>query len=338
MALINFDGFDTYANNTDFQSAGYTALEVAIAPGRFTGTSLNINTTTGYVRQAYPDKDDNYFGFAFNYDSTASSGVFFYGYNNAGTATFNLFIDTATRQISIRIANSTTKLATSTTIVQPNTWYYIEVRAFNGSPDTVELKINGITEFTVSTGFSFLATGPHGFGFNVNNQAACSNFRIDDFWRTDALGTSNIGFIGERRVEVLRPSADGQFVNFQSNVGPGADLFDAVDDISPDYDTTYVFSDIQGDAATFTTLDTLINNPQSISGVKIENVMRKDDTGPRNAVAVINNGGTLIESNEFPLTTDYRKYDAIYEIDPRTGLAWDRTGVEGLEFGFKISL
>ena len=70
--------------------------------------------------------------------------------------------------------------------------------------------------------------------------------------------------------------------------------------------------------------------------VQLATVARKDDAGSRSLRAVLKSGATTANGATRVLGTSYALYDDRFEVDPATGAAWTKVGVDALEAGVEV--
>ena len=79
----------------------------------------------------------------------------------------------------------------------------------------------------------------------------------------------------------------------------------------------------------------LTGTPAAIMAVQLATVARKDDAGSRSLRAVLKSGATTANGATRVLGTSYALYDDRFEVDPATGAAWTKAGVDALEAGWR---
>ncbi len=64
--------------------------------------------------------------------------------------------------------------------------------------------------------------------------------------------------------------------------------------------------------------------------------MRKDDTGLRSAANTVLSGATAQDGGTNTLSLNYAGYLDVLEVDPATGLAFTKAGIDAMQIGAKI--
>ena len=71
--------------------------------------------------------------------------------------------------------------------------------------------------------------------------------------------------------------------------------------------------------------------------VQLATVAPKDDAGSRSLQAVLmKSGATTANGATRVLGTSYALYDDRFEVDPATGVAWTKAGIDALEAGVEV--
>jgi hypothetical protein len=74
----------------------------------------------------------------------------------------------------------------------------------------------------------------------------------------------------------------------------------------------------------------------TVKGVRINTVMRKDDTGTKQAAMMVRNGGVNSQRTTQTLTTSYVVYQEDLTVDPSDGAAWSISKVNSMELGVVV--
>ena len=70
--------------------------------------------------------------------------------------------------------------------------------------------------------------------------------------------------------------------------------------------------------------------------MQLATVARKDDAGGRSLRTVLKSGATTASGATRLLGTTYALHDDRFEVDPATGTAWTRAGVDALQAGVEV--
>lgn len=219
-----------------------------------------------------------------------------------------------------------------------NTYTYVECRiTFHDTAGSVAIRLNGTTVLSL-TGIDTQNTANGSADrLRLGNHGSSSAFTfgtedIDDVYVCDGMGTVNNGFLGDCRVDVLRPTADG--ANSAWTPSAGTSHFALVDETTPNDDSDYLSTSTAGarDSQALGDLPSLTD--MVVAGVQQCLSARKDDAGTREVKGLLKSGGTTqAGSVTHTLTTSYRYYRQITETDPATGAAWTEAAVNSLEAG-----
>lgn len=154
---------------------------------------------------------------------------------------------------------------------------------------------------------------------------------VDDIIIMDGAGSTCNDFLGDRRLVVLRPSGAGNYTQFTPNTGAN---YAAVDDTTPDDDTTYVASgtDNQRDTYALGNLDTGI---VIVDALVLGAYAKKTDAGARSLALTVRSGSTDSDGSDATLSTSYSYVKRILETDPIAAAAWSGSTVNALEIGVK---
>lgn len=226
----------------------------------------------------------------------------------------------------------------STATLALNTYTYVECRVtFHDSAGVVQVRLDGVliltltgvdTQNTLNASASRLRLGNHGSGagFTFGTQD------VDDVYICDGTGSVNNDFLGDCRVDVVRPTADGAHSAWTPSTG--TTHYTLVDETTPNDDSDYLSTSTAGARDTHALGDLPTLTDMVIAGVQQCVSARKDDAGTREVKGLLTSGATTqAGSVTHALTTSYRYYRQVTETDPATGASWTETGVNALEAG-----
>lgn len=223
-----------------------------------------------------------------------------------------------------------TTLATSSTPLVLNTWYFIECECvFSDTVGRISVYVNGALLFQVTSADVLVTAAATITAFQVNNGAGTEKY-VDDLYITDTATR-----LGECRVETLRPSADTAQKDFVPN--SGATNFSRVNEVLVDADTSYVSSSTVN-AEDLYELDNLSSTPSQIFAVQNRMVARKDDAATRVVQNRLKSGSAAtVGGASFNLSSSYGIQVDIYELNPDGSVAWTGAAVNALQVGQKIT-
>jgi len=255
-----------------------------------------------------------------------------------------LTVYVASGTLNVRLGNSLTngtKLGFANALMTTKVWHYIECKvkfdtAAGGSivlhvDEEEVMNVSSVVTSTSDIRPSMICVG----GGTQSN-----DFRVDDIYICDDLGTVNNTFLGDVRIERLSPSGAGTTTDFTPSAGAN---WDAVDDITSgeilrDDDTTYVESKVAGIKDTYAFTTSATTTPAEIVAVSVKSNVRKTDAGSRTFVHVAKapEGDEDDSAALYPSVT-YRYMESVFETDPNSGVAWLIADVNTAEFGYKVA-
>lgn len=106
-------------------------------------------------------------------------------------------------------------------------------------------------------------------------------------------------------------------------------------DQTPDFDVTYVFSNVAGEYDLYELSD-LFYVPSAIIGMNILGTIIKTDAGGRTICIAGLSGATPFETDSYTLLTSWSYTTKWYENDPDTGVGWTAAAVNALQIGPKV--
>lgn len=324
--------------------------EVTIVDGRFEKAvklrSRNVyaEETAGATLAFTSPSTTIFWGFAFKYAGlhTTTNAIddtpiitFFNGTKVQGAIFLGYFIN---RLIVKSAASFDTEVYVSNTVLDADTWYWIEIKATFGNAGSITVRVNGVTDININNvsidlqhsatlvagcdAFSF-----HRFygitGFTDATMTFCDLVLYDD------SGSINNDFLGDCKVLIRRPDGIGTHTDW-SPTG-AANNWDCVNDTVADDDATYVSTETGG-AKDYYTFEDVASSP-TIHFVQQVVHARKDDAGARSIKLGCISGATESVGSEIPMTVDYMVGTRVYETDPDTSAQWTVSGYNDAEFG-----
>ncbi len=213
--------------------------------------------------------------------------------------------------------------ATGTSVLQANTWYYLEVKLSG-----VEVRVNGVTEI----GPTADSAGP----FNKITLEYTNTFGpaglFDDLYVLDTTGGINDDFLGELCVETLYPISDGTYSDWTPL--SGSDHWPQVSEFIFDSDGSYVETAVAGNKDSYG-----VGNPPLLEtpvyGVQLNLGVRKTGGGTREVAPLIRQAATDYSGPTDYISTDYRFFSWLLDQDP-SGSDWLYTTVNADEYGIEL--
>ena len=192
---------------------------------------------------------------------------------------------------------------------------------------------------TTATGVNTQATGNASanqlvlFGGGLGVGESIVNY-FDDLYLCDGLGSVNNTFLGDIRVQALLPTSDGAATDWTPSAG--SDHYALVNEVPSDGDASYVASATPGDIDEYGVTPIAVASG-TVFGVQVGLYARKDDAGSRNIAPVVRESGTDHVGSDIALGASYAYYFQVYDEDPATSAAWTIAGINGDQFGVKVT-
>ena len=355
MALLWFDGFESYTAVADIIVAGISSPFTQVASGAIgigaygRRSSRGIYTQesqylTYYLASNYVTL---YFGMAVKLSSGTLSAYTnstvlinnrsLVGFGADGYAHITLMPISASSEFDVY--NGTTYLGTTSGFgMVTGVWLYVEVMVtIDDSAGAVIVKVNGNEVLNLSNVDTKDNTG--GAYVNQIKVGGTQNIVLfsDDLYICDATGDApHNGFLGDVRVDVLRPDGEGTYkTDFAGSPDVSSNL--NVDETSgPDDDTTYNYGSDVGDKDTYTLGALPAPSSTTIYGVKSQITVKKTDAGSREVKVLTRAGTTDDLSATVSLSDSYTTAVKIYEDNPDDAAAWEDADVNAMEVGVEI--
>lgn len=247
------------------------------------------------------------------------------------------FTRNASGNINVYNGPSSTLLGTSSGVTLPLdnsgtfpvAYSHIEfVATCDNSTGTVDIKINGTSVLSLSSQDTRNGgTGVFDAWFvNLNNtKFAC-----------DVVCTDGGGFVGDRAVQALTPTADGTYTTGTASTGTRATATADSSNVD-DADTSYVSQDDTSLPKAFSlAMSNLPSNVISVDAVIPHAIVRKDDAGTNSGRLLMISGATETDGGaDVGLASGYASVNRVYLVDPNTSAAWTNSAVDALEVGWR---
>jgi len=358
MSLIWMDGVNWVKDDIGYKYDAWTTdndavIQISDTEARRTGFS-SIKLDQGFADQGYFLKQLKepattfIAGFAVKYMlwlPTISKSLIKLSSNST-----DILIVSAVEDGSFRLQYGGSLQGTGYTIINTapglfslNNWFYFEVK-FTPHPTagSIEIRVNNITVYE--------ATGVQTNDTHYSPPNSISNVRFDVPWAYDSaygyceeyimdmyfcddLGTTNNDFLGDCKIEIMRPNSPGTHTNFTPSAGAN---WGNVDELGIDHDDTYNQSSVVGDKDTYNLEDISLTSGH-IFGIQQQSIVRKTDASIRYGKQVLRSGTIEVTSEELYFSDSFKGYHQILDQDPNTDLDWDETGVNALESGITIT-
>lgn len=356
MALLWFDGFESYAGDVD----------MAVVSGDFV-SHYSSDTWMGYVEQgAYgrrgsrgiqlrcmaPGGDyygsfkvtlsDNYvtilFGIAVYVDTavapTYHSSLDSFAFWDESVKQLKFHI--VGTELQVRRGDDTLLGTTSGAGISYQVWKYLEIKVtIDSSSGIVVVKTGGQEVLSLSGINTQNTANAYTNGISFKNAYDAKTIHVDDLYICDITGTKNNDFLGDVRVDVLRPDGEGTYnADFTGSPDVSSNL--NVDEITPDDDTTYNTGSTPGDKDSYA-LASLSALGTTIHGVKSQITVKKTDAGSMNAKILTRAGTTDDLSDSISLGDSFTTHTRIHEDNPDDDQAWEEADVNAMEVGIELA-
>lgn len=332
MALLFCDSFDHYTSLTQKWIAA--TMAVSAGTGRNGTASVRANTLNLYCRKFLGVQRQTLIaGLAFKTNSVITATLLPIAFMDGTSWQCEARISTSGL---LRITRNGTVLATSVNSLAPDTWYYIEFKAYiHDTLGTAEIRVNGVTWVSVSNADTKNTANAYVDTIQIGGEGTSSQYVMkdhDDLYVCDTTGSYNINFLGDVRVQAILPNGVGAQAEWDPSAGAN---WQCVDEAAPNADTDYVSTAVAGERDSHVFAD-LAPATGSIKAVVVYPMARKDDAGARSIAPVVRVGGVNYDGVEQPIGDTYAYYRQIYEENPGTTVPWTIADVNAAEFGVKL--
>ena len=341
MAIKFKDGFDHYdtANARapiKWDSVGGQCGILASSPNpRRVGTKFFYIQTAVLADSAYVNLTafgpTVICGFAFRRNSggTGNQRVLFKDGNDVTCIRVD-FTDTG----RVRMRCGAIDVQSATNLIKINAWQHIEFKVLlHDSTGTYEVRLEQV-DILSDTGVdtrSGLATLSQ---FMIEAGTYSGALYFDDLFICDGSGGVNDDFRGDCRVDTLMPDGAGTYTDFTPSAGANWQNVD--DDGVIDNDTTYNESKTVGHQDTYN-MEALSALGTTIYGVAANSCGRKTDAGPKGFKQLTIAGGTEDLGDEVLVTSDYKVYQKVMDVNPDDSAAWAEADVNAVESGVELT-
>lgn len=266
-----------------------------------------------------------YAGFFFR-PTVSASTIQLISWASGATELGRLQENTVTKAIDL-VVNSVVVASTSQILVD-STNYHIQVHVLiSDAGGIIDVRIDDVLKGT------FTGDTKPGSDTTVNKirwGGNNGNARWDTLTLNNTSGSSDNSWPGVRRVSRLAPSGPGFYVNNWSR-NTGSTNWEAVDEVPPDDDTTYLFTTTANLYESFSMSDFSISNA-NIQALLTSAVAKKDSGTVQLAVGIRDDDNS---TNYFgvngSLGTSYGVLEERRTVDPSTGVAFNIAGVNSTQ-------
>jgi hypothetical protein len=333
MALLFFEGFDAYGtgghHNQQANSSSTGSINtVVVRTGR---ASMRLDSSQNFGRVVSVSGSTVVVGMGVYFAAHLATNLQ-WRLNANGSGAFGLSVETdSVGRLRVLAPNGGAPIWTDTDTQPTGTWLYLELKVNNQSSATGSwtLRRNGQVLQTQSSVVT-LASGSHVIDGMSAQAASGQTIWLDDIYICDGSGSSLNDFLGPVRSRTLLPTANAS-VAMTPNTGAN---WDAVNDTTPDDDTTYV----SAATAPLTDRYTLADLPPEASIIRAVRSIyraRKEDAATVELRSVLLSGATETTGAARALDTAYAYYTDYFPTDPNTAAAWTPAAVDALTAGVR---
>jgi|SRR5262245_25670077 len=348
MALLFLDSFDHYQTaevSKKWTSANFDYV-IAAGLGRCGTACLQMGTFANVQRGIAFGSNTVIIGFAFRiveHDTQPGLDWGIVQFQDGGGRGYGQLNYMGDGSLQVTTDGTGEIGRTAPNLIHFETWYFIEYKTlFHTSAGTVAVRINNVEHINVS-GVQTCPTAPPAaiqpslpprrlYMMGTSNQLHL----IDDLYVLDNTGPAPCSdFLGDCRVEYLKPRAAGAHQEWPTVVGSGGAHWLAVNDnATPDGDGSYVESNMPGQIDTNLYQPTGLPAGQPIFGVQFSLYARKTEIGPRVIAPVVNN--VVGTPQVGPSFETYQYYCSPYALNPATSSAWTVATINAIDAGVKV--
>lgn len=341
MALLFIDGFDAgdYATKWDFVDR----LAATSAVTRF-GTGMSLGSTNNSIQTAYKTieaSDCVTLGFALRRYQSASLSTTSFLSDGGSTYHITINIGSSGRVNVVRGSYSGTLIATGTTVLPYNRWFYIEIQVtVSDTIGSVEVRLNGSTTpeiklTDIDTRNGGTNTAIDGISIGCQDTSIYSAGYFDDLYILNSSGETNNTFLGDVRVQTIVPNGTGESSQFTGSDGDSVDNYALLDEL-PFSVADYVKSNVVGERDMYT-MSKLQNNTDSILGVQHTIIGTK--TGAANNINIkpaLSINGSIYYGDVHILPYTFKSLQKVHDNNPGTLSKWTVSDINSIETGMEV--
>lgn len=345
MSMIFMDGFDHYGAIRRKWTVTSGFDNPTFVAGRFGGQALKkqFQNAVGTVQKGLGgNQTEVFWGMAFKPPGMPTAESMWRLKDSAGATVCSVQINSANNTISI-VAGGFISTSPNDAITV-GSWQYIEVhyipKNVAGAGGIAELRVDEVVVATIDGALYKTTTGNENvltFQF-TDNGTNSPRYLYDDFYILNGDGAENNDYLGDIRISVLYPKADGG-INTMNPLS-GVDNYAMVNETISDGSTSYVDSKIIGASEDYVnqTFTDIGVTPSAIHAVQVNNMALKTDVGAISfknemiiAAARYTDGVTHVA-----VSGNYFSYQYVSDTDPSDSGAWTEAKVDAVGSGISI--
>jgi len=347
MALVFFDSFDYYATAQlplKYAAVG-SGAEIKAGLGRRSTASLELAAGLAEWVQYNHTSATYIIGFSVRKSAAGSTGSYVLCRILDGTTTQCSLRLTETGVLDVVRGSSTavTGGVAASAFPSQTDAHYVEWKVTISdsiSANSCVVRVDGAEFINVAAGQSLRASA-NNQGTNIRFGAESTTGTVrqfDDLYICDGTGSKNNNFLGDIRVDVIRPNGAGTYTDGTPS-GAGAN-WEQVDETllsTTDYVSfAYSASPNLKDSYAFADLPAL--GGSLVLGVQVNAAAATSDSGATRDVAVFTkSASTETTGTSKTVATALNSVRELMEDDPDTSTAWTQSGVNAAEFGVKVT-
>lgn len=354
MALRRMESFDHLTTQAQLITKGWAVsgtITLEAAQGRRGTSNIRMTGSNGCTasRAMAASHASGVVGLALSTNNVNTGFDYVQILDSGGVAHLALGFD-ASGRLQVRRGSGGTILATGTTPLSINTYYYVEMKfTIDDASGLVKIRLNGSGSDELSFSgdarngglASWLTLRLHG----QTTSGTSPDPRFDDIYMCDGVdstgshGIANNDFLGDFRCDAQIVQADAIAAGSHADFTPsaGSDHGAMVDEASPNDDTDYNASSTVGHKDSYQ-IASLSSAPVTIFGAQVSTRARKTDAGAREIANLVVSGGNDYNGAQVALSTSYLYYQDMFESDPDTGLPWTAGGITDLQAGLEVKV
>lgn len=223
-------------------------------------------------------------------------------------------------------------LSTSVTTAAARGWHYVELQVVQGTSNgTLNVRVNGVLAITLSAQNTTQSGGPllTAFVGAIPGQACPVTVDVDDLYLADTSGTINNTFLGDVRVDALKPQGPGGLS--QWTVEPaGLPAWGVVSDAD---EATAIRAATAGLRQSFDVEALPAMSTPAVHGVQVTLLARKTDAGNGRVRALVVSSAQTAVSADINLQEQAAWHTALFERNPNGNVPWTEGAFNAAEFG-----
>lgn len=343
MAIKLIEGFDSLADGITSTSKGWTspAGSAVFVAGRTGGQAYrSISNLNRFEKSIGSNLSTIIYGFAFARETTLVGT----GYNMCAD-----MLDGATSQVKLmyHYQNGTFAFYRGGTLLWEDNlacltasqYYYIELKVvFSATVGSVELRINNAVRGGASTLNTIQSANAYcnKIQIGANHGAGSGSPTLyDDLYVCDTTGSFNNNYLGDSRVDTVRPSAAGASTDFTPSTGvTNWDLVDETIPTTTDYNSATTVG--ARDLYEMTNLPALTSSV--VHAVSVTAYTTLDTSGAKSIELTCRSGTTNSDKSGAPdLPTTLTARTGYFDTDPNTSGAWNQTSANAMQAGVRVA-